>query len=93
MTYQFGKWEGFSYETRENGETEEFYPTEVWDGEMSEKEFFATYLPNKRVVKHTYRYLTYSEDNYESGETVAQCYEIDSDGNATECDMWDDYWN
>ena len=92
-TYSFAKWEGFSYETRTDGETEEFYPTEVWDGEITEEQFLAKHLAGCRVVKHTYRYLEYSEDDYDAGESTTSCFEVSAEGSVTPCEMWEDYWD
>ena len=83
MEYNFGKWEGFSYELYDN---EEIYPTEVWNGEMTESEFFSQYLRGERVIKHYYRWLVMTVDengsveDYDSGPSITEVYEIDEAG-------------
>ena len=81
--YDFGKWEGYSYELYDQ---EEIYPTEVWDGEMTEKEFFSKYLKGETVIKHYYRWLYMVTDDfgsveeYDSGETQTEKYHINEEG-------------
>lgn len=89
MEYNFGKWEGYSYEVYDN---EEIYPTEVWDGEMTESDFFSKYLRGERVIKHYYRWLIYvtdengSVEDYDSGPTFTEIYQVNESGTFTMVD-------